>query len=118
MNENQIKVEIEKQTYRLEEMADAMQQSIDNAMNVASEQQSLIDVLTASDKANDFTELVESCKQQIIDIENQVKILAFRKNLLAIVINACKDDEKTEEIVSVLLDALAVFNKHNDMQMS
>lgn len=112
MNNEQTKVQIENQAYRLAEMADAMQISIENAEKVATEQEALVEVLEKSESAEKFKELIEKCKEQVINIRQQIKVLVLRKSLLEQVVAACNEDNDIERIISMLLDGLAVFNKH------
>lgn len=113
-NKEKCKIAIEKLTYRLEEMSDSMQQSVDNALSVKHEQVLLIDCLSTSAQADTFKDLIESCKLQIDELEKQITTLCIRKQLLDNVVNECKQNEKIENIVSTLLKALGVFASEND----
>lgn len=107
-----IKVEIVDQVYRLDEMADAMDQSIENAKHVAKEQAALIRVINKSEEAKNFVEFVKAEEQQIEEMNNQITTLSIRSGLLREIVKICKDDEKISKVVSMTLKALGVFERN------
>lgn len=105
-------VEIIDNTYRLAEMADAMRQSMQNAINVSKEQNALIEIVLESSKAKDFRDFVKNVEVQIDDLDKQIATLDVRAGLLDKVVEACKANEETAKIVSTLLKALGVFDNN------
>lgn len=63
---------------RLEEMADAMLASVENAQTVLAQQNKLIAIIEDSDDRDDFDELLTSMKKQNEDIMSQIDILNTR----------------------------------------
>lgn len=107
-----VQIDVTDNTYRLAEMADAMRQSMQNAINVSKEQNVLIEIVLASSKAKDFEDFVKNIEAQIDDINKQVVTLDVRAGLLDKVVDACKANEETARIVSMLLKALGVFENN------
>ena len=96
---------------RLEEMYDAMQDSIDNANRVIAEQTGLIEVIEKSDKADDLKDLVESLKEQNSNIAAQVETLGGRRThfeLLKQWVN--ENPEKNDEVLHSFVEFLGVFS--------
>ena len=95
----------------LEEMYDAMQDSIDNANRVIAEQTVLIEVIEKSDKADDLKDLIESLKEQNSNIAAQVETLAGRRThfeLLKQWVN--ENPEKNDEVLHSFIEFLGVFS--------
>ena len=109
--EKQKKVELEDKTYRLEEMSEAMKQSIANAKKVREEQDELVNIVLESSKASKFRDFTKNMEQQIENINKQTETLSVRSALLDNVVKACKDDDKVAEIVTMLVTALGVFEQ-------
>lgn len=107
-----VNVELMDQTYRLEEMAEAMQQSVKNAMKVAKEQAMLIRVINKSNEAKNFVEFITDVEHQIEDINHQITTLNVRIGLLKQVVNICRNDDETTKVVAMLLKALGIFEKN------
>lgn len=108
----QKQVELENQTYRLEEMSDAMKKSIDNAKKICEEQQLLIDVVRASEHSEKFDDFVKNVETQIEDINSQIETLTVRSSLLDQVVIICKESDEAAKMTSMLLKALGVFENN------
>ena len=104
-------VEIESKLYRLEEMYDAMQASLENAKKVKNEQEMLIEIVKKSKKHNLFKDFIESEEKQTKELEQQIPILENRAQLLKNAIETCKGNEEIEKAMTVLLEALGVFSE-------
>lgn len=98
----------ESKIYRLEEMADAILKSKENAEEVFKQQLDLMDYLK-KDEENRFEELIESMENQNSDLKNQIETLKIRHNLLLKVIEKSKEKEENDNLINTLLDALGVF---------
>lgn len=105
----QQKIELEDKTYRLEEMSEAMKSSLANAEKVMQEQNALIEIVLESNKAKDFRDFVKDVEQQLDNMKSQQSTLTLRVGLLDKVIEACKADEKNAQLVTMLVEALGVF---------
>ena len=111
MSKKEVKKETNKsKVYRLEEMADAIDRSIDNAVKVKGEQQYLVDKLEEL-KDEKFVELIKSMKEQIVNLNKQIEVLTNRKGLIITVVEKCKYSTEYDMIVNELLDGLGVFDK-------
>ena len=97
---------------RLEEMYEAMQDSIDNANNVIAQQHELVEVLEKSDKAEQFKDFIESLKTQTADIGSQVEVLAGRRTHFEIIKAwVAENPEKNDEILHSFIEFLGVFSR-------
>lgn len=108
----QTQIELEDKTYRLEEMVEAMTKSLDNIDTVTKEQSMLIDVILKSDKAADFREFIKNLEQQCDSLKSQKATLSIRRDMLKQVVDACKENEANAKLVTMLVDALAIFQNN------
>jgi len=99
----------ESKTYRLIEMSESMQESINNILQIVDEQRELVKIVTASDAAKKFEKFIEGINEQIDNFNAQVRTLTTKKQSLDKVISACADNDETEKYVTLLLSALGVF---------
>lgn len=97
--------------YRLEEMSDAMAQSIENAHKVAREQEALLDVVKSCDKAKDFEGFIKEMDESTINTYNQIEKLIGRKDKLDAAIEICSENKKCEEVMNLLLAAFGIFEE-------
>ena len=105
---NQNKVAIENKLYKLIEMKDAMDKSIDN-INVITRQLSLLIDIVKQAEQKELDEFIAESKKQLEHLHSQLVTLQFRRDLLAEIIKRCQDNNETSETVSILLTALGVF---------
>ena len=96
---------------RLEEMSEAMKQSINNAIKVYGEQQCLIDIVKSSDQSERFKDLIKTLSEQCDDLNAQVNTLTIRANLLDEIVEKCRESESDKELVNKVLKSLGVFEK-------
>lgn len=102
---------MEDKTYRLEEMHDSMNESINNVNVVEEQQKTLIEVVKASDKAECFEAFCKEIDDQLAELSEKKKKLIYRAELLGEVIDEIKVDEKCKNVVMKLLDAFNVFGE-------
>ena len=96
----------------LEEMYEAMQDSIDNANNVIAQQHELVEVLEKSDKAEQFKDFIESLKAQTADIGSQVEVLTGRRTHFEIIKAwVAENPDKNDEILHSFIEFLGVFSR-------
>lgn len=100
---------IESKVYRLEEMYDAMQASLENAKKVKSEQELLIEIIKNDEKHDIFEEFIKSEEEQITQLAKQIDVLSTRADQLRSAIDICKENEEIEKAMTLMLDALGVF---------
>lgn len=100
---------MELKTYRLEEMLDAMKNSLENARKVKGEEIDLVAVVEehAGEKFADF---IKEQKASIEKLSMQIDTLEHRATLLETIVAKCKDDTSFAEGITMLLNALGVFN--------
>lgn len=98
----------ENKIYRLEEMKDAMNESIANADKVKSQQEKLVKIL---EKANDedFKDLIEGEKKQIESLESQIKIMNMRLKNIENVLDNCKQDSAIATTINEFIAAVGMF---------
>ena len=94
--------------YRLDEMSEDMEKSIDNATKVRDEQIHLVDTLAELDKP-EFDEFIKSVRNQITELNNQIDELNLRKNALKEVVKFCNLNTSVAVAVDKLVYALGVF---------
>ena len=107
---NRKSVELEEQTYRLEEMCDAMKQSLDNCSLVIEQQDELIKIVLASEKATNFRNFISDSEKQLERLKEQKSTLSVRQDMLKQVVDACKENKEIARIVTMLVIALGVFS--------
>lgn len=98
-------------TFRLEEMEEAMEQSIENAKTVLAQEQRLVEIIQTAEEPM-FDEFIKEQDQVIKNLEKQVVELSERKRLLNLVNCAIKGevDFDCKTAVNTLLIALGIFN--------
>lgn len=96
-------------TYRLEEMVDAMEESLDNLKRITEQQKLLIKVVEESEESENFKEFIEDSKKQIENFVEQNEKLTLKKQSIEEIVSECKADAKTDSIVTNLLTALGIF---------
>ena len=108
-NQKATPVTFEDKTYRLEEMCDAIDQSILNINNIIKQQKKLISIVNHSKHKDEFKEFVQSCHKQIENLQTQRDAIAEEKTLLNVVIDMCHNNEDSKKAVTLVLTALRVF---------
>ena len=96
--------------YRLDEMADEMEQSILNVKKVLENQKQLVDYVAKAEN-NMFEALVNELNMSNSNLEGQVSTMTERHDLLVEVVEACRNDENVKNVVNKLLSALGVFRQ-------
>ena len=96
--------------FRLDEMLDAIEYSINNINTVVAEHTKLIDVLDKHEP-NEFTELKDSFKAQIEQMNAQISELTNRQQQLKYVLACCIDSEETSQIVDKLMLGLGIIKE-------
>ena len=94
--------------FRLHEMSDAIDFSLNNIQTVIEGHKKLIDTL---DKyvPEEFKELKESFNSQIEEMNKQIEELKDRKNHLNFVLDNCKDNKEISKIIDELMLGLGIF---------
>ena len=108
---NKTPIEIEDKTHRLEEMSDAMKQSIQNAQKVREEQRALIKLIETSEQREQFADFCKTLNAQCDDLNEQINTLLLRVVTLDEVTSACRENEANAKLCSMLMKALGVFEK-------
>lgn len=104
-------IEIKDILYRIEEMKDAMNNSIENINNVVSQQLTLTDIINSSDKKEEFENFIKDMEKQNEQLNVQKNVLIIRKELLSQVIERCKNDIEQSKTVSILAKAIGMFGE-------
>lgn len=99
----------EKRFFRLEEMADSMDATIDNIAEVRNQQHELIDIIKESDKAEDFSQFIDETEKQIEKMEEQQESIAVQMSYLKDVIKSCKESEEKMELIEKFMKAIRMF---------
>lgn len=111
VEDESIQAEEEKDdVYRLDEMADEMEQSILNVKKVLENQKQLVDYV-AKAEGNMFGALVNELNMSNSNLEGQVSTMTERHDLLVEVVETCRNDENVKNVVNKLLSALGVFRQ-------
>lgn len=94
---------------RLEEMYDAMNDSIDNANKVLGQQHCLIDIIESSSSAEQFKDFIESLKDQCNDIAKQIDTLVERRHYFESIKTKVEASSDEEQFLHELIEFLGVF---------
>ena len=108
---NKTPIEIEDKTHHLEEMSDAMKQSIQNAQKVREEQIALIKLIESSEQHEQFADFCKTLNTQCDDLNKQIAALLLRVSILDEVTSACRENEANAKLCSMLMKSLGVFEK-------
>lgn len=101
----------ESKLYRLVEMYDSMNESIENVKKVKEEQKLLIDTLENCDKADKFAELIEQLKYQLSSLEKQLDTLMFRAKALNDANVLIDTRQDCADVTNLLINALGIFDE-------
>lgn len=99
----------ESKTYRLVEMSESIQDSIDNIGKVVEEQSALVEVVKASKDSNRFENFIDGLNTQKTEFGKQIETLTKKKNLLDEIVTECTNNKDLDSYITMLLDALGVF---------
>lgn len=102
---------VENQTYRLEEMIEAMKASIENISAVCGQQMKLIEVCQLSNYRDDFKDFVKEVYEQIDELNRQKSALEKKCQIISEVVELCHTDEVVSDAVSKLLLGLEAINQ-------
>lgn len=109
--QNAISVEIPNFTYRLVEMKDAMQKSLENCNDVLNQQKILVNVINDSTQAEMFKEFTEGLASSNERLSNQRAELATRIALLDKLLANAEKNEELQQHISTLCAALGIFSE-------
>lgn len=101
----------EEKLMMLEEMEESMEESLDNIVKVAKQQNALIEVIETSSKAEEFKEFCGELKTQLQDLDKQRSKLLQRKDILHSIIAECKESETSKILVKKMLDVFGIFEE-------
>lgn len=101
----------ESKLYRLIEMYESMNESIQNVEKVKEEQTLLIDVLEKCDESDKFEELIDQLKQQLENLNEQLSTLKFRTSRLNEVNTLVDTRQDCADVVNALIDAFGLFDE-------
>lgn len=104
-------MEKESKLYRLVEMYDSMNESIQNVEKVKEEQTLLINVLEKCDESDKFEELISQLKQQLESLNEQLSTLKFRAKSLNKVNIFVDTRQDCADVANALIDALGLFDE-------
>ena len=105
MNENQNTSKL----YRLEEMLDSIEASLDNIKTVKTQQEHLLKLVEDNDEKHEFEEFLKESKEQLEKLSKQFIELSTRYTFLKAVVEKCKNDKKVEEIIDQLILGIGMF---------
>lgn len=94
--------------FRIDEMSDAIEVSMNNIKEVYEKQERLIGLLEAINN-DEFKELIDSMKQQVDYMKIQYTELEARRAHLNYALACCRDNEDTAKLVDKLLLGLGIF---------
>lgn len=105
---------IEDICYRLEEMSDAMQNSIDNIDKINNQQGKLIEIIANVEKdieedKKEFKEFIEETKEQCENLNSQKSSLFVKKEILTQIVDKCKEDKEVSKYISMLAYVIGLF---------
>lgn len=102
-------VEKESKLYRLKEMHDSMQQSLDNIADVRTQQIALVKLLEehASER---FATFIDELKAQIKKIDEQTESLVTKFKTLTNIITICETNKEYDSLCNMLLDVFSIFD--------
>lgn len=110
INEEKKGIDIEDIRYRLEEMEDAMQQSIDNIEKINKQQNKLLDIIKEKEEnAKEFEDFIEDTNKQIKQMEEQKNQLVIKKEVLTLIIAECKENKLVSRFISMLSFVIGLF---------
>lgn len=114
INEEKKGIDIEDIRYRLEEMEDSMQQSIDNIEKINKQQNKLISIIENYEKdieedKKEFVKFISETKEQIKQLEEQKNQLKVKKEILNLIIAECKENKLVSRFISMLSFVIGLF---------
>lgn len=97
--------------YRLKEMLESMETSLENAKKVYAQQGKLTKLVETSDNEKEFEDFVKESNDQLENLDKQIQTLGKRINLLKEVIDKAEVNQKMAHVVESLLSVLGVFEE-------
>ena len=102
------KVKNDSVCYKLEEMLDNINETIDNINTLLRDQKELID-LCEEHKKDRFKDLIEQLKSQDEGYEEKLKSLIQKKNSITEIITKAKSDKNYDAFLTLVLTTLVNF---------
>ena len=108
-------IELEDKCYRYQEMVDAISQSIINMNSIIKQQERLIEIVENAEYTDDeekshFEGFIKESKEQVESLKSQIETLKTKQGLLILVLQKCYEDSEYAKVVTMLSDALGIFN--------
>lgn len=100
--------------YKLEEMLEDMNQSINNLNEVIIKQIELNDIIKESSKKEDFEDFLKSSEESIERMSDQIKELNNRRTLLSQIITEVKDNTVDKDTLGKLMNLLGLLVDDED----
>lgn len=107
-NEEEVKQEEKDNVFRLHEMRDAIEASMENIKDVNTNQKLVISVLKDVEK-EELKELINNLEEQSKYLTTQYNELEERKKAMDEVLEITKDDSKIYDTINKLLLGLGIF---------
>lgn len=94
--------------YRLEEMIEAIDQSVANAEQVMKQQSELIEIVKDSNKSG-FDEFIKDETESVNNLSKQIEILKYRKTLLEYIVEKSRQSKEIEDVANAMISAFGLF---------
>ena len=108
-NEEMASVPPQDDVFRLHEMRDALEASINNINEVNDKQRVVIDVLKAVEK-EELSELINNLEDQSNYLVSQRNELELKREAMNKVLEIIQEDKKVYDTINTLLFGLGIFN--------
>ena len=99
---------MESKVYRLEELVESIEESINNLLKIKEQQSDLIDVIKKNAKRK-FKDFIEASENQLKEADEKIKNLENQKDNIKIIIEKAKNDNSFDEFLSLVLETLVKF---------
>lgn len=115
MENKKEQIELQDYCYRIDEMRDQMLQSLMNIEKILTQQNRLMDFVKegikndTDEEKQSYEEFLKETETQNQKLEEQKTILSKRIGILALILEKCKDNKENAELISLLCEALGIF---------
>ena len=99
---------MEDKIYRLEEMLDSMNASLENIQKITEQQQKLIALVEEHGK-DDFADFIKESREQLENLKKQYELLITKRDALQVIIAGSKASAEKGAFLNLILDTLINF---------
>lgn len=92
---------------KLTEMCNSMAASIENIRTVISQQDGLVEIIEASDRAEEYIDFVKELKEQTVRLKEQSDTLVYRMGFLSAVLEKV-DEPAAKELIHAFCAAIGL----------